>query len=126
MLGLEQLAEQRIIEAIAQGQLSNLPGAGQPLALDDDPLLPEDLRVAYRILKNAGYAPTQIEQLKRIAELERWVSESTEDEHRRKAVTRLNMLRASLQTHRIGNPWLDEQRYHARLIERLERATDSR
>lgn len=49
------LAERRIEEAIERGEFDELPGAGQPLDLDDlDPLLPEELRMACRILKNAG------------------------------------------------------------------------
>ena len=51
------IAEQKIAEAIARGELDNLPGAGRPLNLDDDALIPEELRLAYRILKNAGYVP---------------------------------------------------------------------
>ncbi len=58
MLGL--IAERKIAEAIANGELDGLPGAGKPLDLDDDPLVPEDLRMAYRILKNAGYAPAEV------------------------------------------------------------------
>jgi hypothetical protein len=49
------LAERRIGEAIERGEFDDLPGAGQPLDLDDlDPLLPEELRMAWRILRNAG------------------------------------------------------------------------
>ena len=52
------LVERKIEEAIARGELDNLPGAGRPLDLDDlDPSLPEELRLAYRILKNAGMSP---------------------------------------------------------------------
>ena len=53
MLALEIIAERRIEEAIAQGLFDNLPGAGRPLDLDDDPLLPPEARMARRILKNA-------------------------------------------------------------------------
>jgi hypothetical protein len=50
------LAERTIEEAIARGEFDDLPGAGRPLDLDDvDPLLPEELRMAFRLLKNAGY-----------------------------------------------------------------------
>jgi len=45
------LAEQKIAGAIKNGDLSNLPGAGQPIRLDDDSAVPEELRLAYRILK---------------------------------------------------------------------------
>ena len=57
---MDLIAERRIEEAIANGELDDLPGAGKPLALDDDALVPEDLRMAYRILKNAGYVPEEV------------------------------------------------------------------
>ena len=68
---LEFIAEQRIAEAIAKGELDDLPGAGRPLDLDDDAHVPEELRLAYRILKNAGYVPPEVETLNEIAQLER-------------------------------------------------------
>jgi hypothetical protein len=60
---LEFIAERRISEAIENGELDDLPGAGRPLELDDDSLIPEDLRVANRILKNAGVAPPEVKKL---------------------------------------------------------------
>ena len=57
------LAERRIEEAIARGEFDDLPGAGRPLDLDDeDPLLPEELRLAYRILRNAGFSPAEADE----------------------------------------------------------------
>ncbi|MCK6428761.1 MAG: DUF1992 domain-containing protein [Burkholderiaceae bacterium] len=66
--GLDALVERRIAEAIARGEFDDLPGAGRPLALDNDPLIPEEVRVAHRILKNAGFVPPELE---RIAEVNR-------------------------------------------------------
>jgi hypothetical protein len=60
---LDFLVEQRLEEAVSRGELSNLPGEGRPLELDDDPLVPEELRAAYRILKNAGLVPPEVEAL---------------------------------------------------------------
>lgn len=57
------LAERKIAEAVSRGELDDLPGAGKPLDLEDDASIPEDLRVAYRILKNAGFAPPEVVQL---------------------------------------------------------------
>jgi hypothetical protein len=57
----DQIAERKIAEALARGELDHLPGEGRPLELDDDALVPEDLRLAYRILKNAGFAPSEVE-----------------------------------------------------------------
>jgi hypothetical protein len=56
MLLFELLAEQKIAAAISRGELDDLPGAGKPRELDDDALVPEDMRLACRILKNAGYS----------------------------------------------------------------------
>ncbi len=56
---LDALVEQRIAAAAARGEFDDLPGAGAPLSLDDDALVPEEVRVANRILKNAGFVPPQ-------------------------------------------------------------------
>jgi hypothetical protein len=50
---IDQLAEQQILAAQAQGQLQDLPGEGAPLVLEDDSMVPEHLRAGYRLLKNA-------------------------------------------------------------------------
>ncbi len=65
MLALEWIAERRIAEAVSQGAFEDLPGAGRPLALEDDALVPEELRIAHRILKNAGFLPREVEESRR-------------------------------------------------------------
>ena len=88
---LEFIAEQRIAEAIAKGELDDLPGAGRPLDLDDDAHVPEELRLAYRILRNAGYVPPEVETLNQIAQLERIaVGDAT-------AMNKLMLLRAKIE-----------------------------
>ena len=62
MLALELIAERKIAEAAAQGEFDNLPGAGQPLDLAEDPLVPEETRMANRILRNAGIKPPEVEE----------------------------------------------------------------
>ena len=61
MLSLELIAEAKIAEAVRAGAFDNLPGAGRPLELDDDRLIPQESRLAYRILRNAGFVPAEIE-----------------------------------------------------------------
>jgi hypothetical protein len=53
MLALEVIAERKINEAAARGELQGLPGEGKPLDLYEDPLIPEDMKMAKRILGNA-------------------------------------------------------------------------
>lgn len=61
-LPFETFVERRIREALEQGLFDDLPGRGQPLDLgEENPFEDPDWRVAYRILKNAGFAPRWIE-----------------------------------------------------------------
>ena len=65
---IDRIAERRIREAQQQGEFDNLPGEGAPLALDDDALVPAELRAGYRLLKNAGYLPPQLQLRREIDE----------------------------------------------------------
>ena len=94
MLTLDLLAEQRIREAQERGEFDNLPGAGMPLALDDDALVPEELRAAYRILKNAGYVPPELESHCEIRELEQLLQKIEDDGRRSALLARINFLLA--------------------------------
>ena len=51
---LERLAEQKIRAALERGELDNLPLSGKPLPLEPRGLVPEDLSLAYKLLKDAG------------------------------------------------------------------------
>jgi DnaJ family protein C protein 28 len=53
--------EKLILEAQERGDFDNLPGAGKPLDLSENPLVPEDWRMAYRLLARSGYAPDVVE-----------------------------------------------------------------
>jgi hypothetical protein len=50
---LELIAQRKIDEAAERGELQGLPGEGQPLDLYEDPLIPEEMKMARRILKNS-------------------------------------------------------------------------
>lgn len=122
MLALDLLAEQRIAEAISRGELTDLPGAGRPLDLSDDPLVPEDLRVAYRILKNAGYVPPEVEALRAIATLERLIDGTPEGDQRRSAVLKLELLRTQLERMHPGRAAATRQpRYRNPILSKLGR-----
>ena len=73
-----RLAERRIREAIAQGEFDHLPGAGKPLNLEEYFSTPEDLRMAFSILKNANCAPAEVELLKEISRLAQAVAEASD------------------------------------------------
>ena len=118
MLLLDRLVEQRIEAAIAAGELDNLPGAGRPLALEDDMLVPEELRVAYRILKNAGFSPPELATRGEIASLGELIRHATDDATRKRAGARLALLEAKLEIEGRSLPWGD---YRDRILERVNR-----
>jgi hypothetical protein len=83
----QRLAEQRILEAQRKGEFDNLPGKGKPLALEDQSSIPEDLRMAYHVLKNAHVLPPEAELLNDIHILEDLLKH-VEDEGERKALAK--------------------------------------
>ncbi len=66
---IDDWAEKHILQAIEKGELNNLPGQGKPLEIDDDSHVPPHLKAAYRILKNSGFLPPELEDRKRALEL---------------------------------------------------------
>ena len=76
----ERIAENKIREAMADGEFDNLPGSGRPIDLDDYFKLPADLRVAYSLLKSANCVPAEIELLNEIAALARQLSTAAPDQ----------------------------------------------
>ena len=97
MAGFDLVVEEKIRAAIDAGAFDDLPGAGKPLALDDDRLVPEDVRMAYRILKNAGFVPPELEARKEAADLRQLISVTTDEAARRRALTRLALLETQLE-----------------------------
>lgn len=70
MLGvIELLAEAKIKEAIKAGDLDNLPGKGRPLQLEDLSRVPEDLRTGFKMMKNAGFLPEELQLKKEMVTL---------------------------------------------------------
>lgn len=84
---IERLAEQRIQEAQRKGEFDDLAGKGKPLELEDYSQLPEDLRMAYHVLKNAHVLPPEAELMKDIQILEDLLKH-VEDEGERKSLAK--------------------------------------
>jgi len=123
---IDRLAEQKISEAIARGDLSGLPGEGAPLELDDDVLIPEQLRMAYRILRNAGFVPPEVAALREIGDLQRRIEELSHDDERVRAVRKLHYLRLRLEASgRLRHVLHAESGYSGKLLDRLQHGNDS-
>jgi DnaJ family protein C protein 28 len=62
----ESLVDRLIRESMERGEFKDLAGAGKPIDLSENPFEDPDLRTTYRLLRNAGFAPAWIEELKDI------------------------------------------------------------
>ena len=65
----ELIAERKIQQAIENGDFDNLQNSGKPLPPDELEMVPEELRMSYKILKNAGIIPEELELKKSIMQL---------------------------------------------------------
>ena len=67
MAGVDEIIRQWVQKVEATGELRDIPGFGEPLKFDDGYLqTPDELRMAYKVLKNAGYVPAEIEMLQKL------------------------------------------------------------
>ncbi len=117
-----KIAERRIKQAIEDGAFDNLQRSGSPLKLDDETWVPEDLRAAYRVLKNAGFIPPELELRKEILNLRELISTIDDDKARLKKLRELNYKILKLNTMR-ERPLILEgfPEYETKIIERWTR-----
>ena len=114
------IAERKIQEAILNGELDNLPGKGKPLQLDDESGIPEELRLAYKILKNADCLPPELELKKEIVQLRDLLQGLEDVEEKYRLMKRLNFQIMKLNMMRRASPLLEEnQVYYEKVIEKL-------
>lgn len=117
---LARIAERRISQAIEEGSLSFAKWKNKPLPEDADPQVPDDLKMAYKILKNAGYLPPEIETKKEIQRLEELIA-ATEDEHvRLRQMKKLNVLLIKVDNLRGGTTnFAAQEEYYRKIVERI-------
>ena len=118
MLLIDELAEARIAEAVQRGDFDNLPGAGRPLVLDDDSNIPETQRMAYRVLKNAGCLPPELQLRKDIDALSAAMRDMVDETEFERARRRLQMLTLRLSLSRGGQCDLRTEQAYFEKIQR--------
>ncbi|MDZ7749842.1 MAG: DnaJ family domain-containing protein [Halofilum sp. (in: g-proteobacteria)] len=117
---LDQLAEDNIARARERGELDDLPSDGRPLRLDDDSMVPPELRAAYRVLKNAGYLPEEMQVRRELHDAEALLHAARTEEERATAGARIRLLLSRLGDRR-GGSLLTQEDYFQRIRERIQR-----
>lgn len=95
-MSIESAIEQKIREAMERGEFDGLAGKGKPLDLDAYFNTPEDLRMAYSILKSNDFVPEEVEIFREIAELQTKLETTTDEDQRIDLSKRLGERRLSL------------------------------
>ncbi|SCX77149.1 DnaJ family domain-containing protein [Thiohalorhabdus denitrificans] len=120
MFLFQRLAEERIQEAMEEGTFDDLPGQGEPLELEDDSMVPQELRTAYRMLKNSGHLPPELAPNQEIKELEDLLEVVEDPAEAGRARARLRVLTERLQLGRgRGTSLKTEQVYKEKLLRRF-------
>src|SRR3982751_6475230 len=95
-MSIESAIERSIQQAIARGEFDDLPGKGKPLDLTAYFETPEELRMAYSILRSNQFVPEEVELMNQIAELRRQVESETGENEKAALVRKLNERSLSL------------------------------
>jgi hypothetical protein len=117
---LAKIAEQRIREAMERGEFDDLPFQGKPIKLDDLAGVPEHLRMGYKILKNAGVLPEEMQLKKEVVSLKTLLDACYDESERQALQQKMNekMLRYSmLMEKQLHKPTY--QKYHVKIMKRL-------
>jgi hypothetical protein len=85
-----KIAERRIKEAMESGEFDNLEGMGKPITFEDETMIPEDLRMVYRILKNAGCIPPELELRNEVVNMSALINTIDDDKERLKKIREFN------------------------------------
>ncbi|MDR0549826.1 MAG: DUF1992 domain-containing protein [Deltaproteobacteria bacterium] len=109
------VAERKIQEAMAEGQFDNLPGEGQPQNLEDLTGIPEDLRLSYIIIKNAGYVDPNSAQAGTFGSL---LAAAPEEAEYFRRLTKLN-LRLRSRSKRKAVDRLTDSTYLSQILQKI-------
>ncbi len=120
---IARIAEERIRKAMEEGVFDNLAGKGKPLFFDDT-WVPEDLRSAYRILKNAGCIPPEAELRKEIFTLKNLIETIDDDRERCRKQRELDfkLMKLNMERERALNQRVLSE-YGHRILKRLSGRT---
>jgi hypothetical protein len=119
--GFDRIIEERIRRAQQKGKFEDLEGTGKPLIFEKDGHVAGELRLAYKILKNADCLPPEIQLKNEIKRTEDLLSGMEDTAEKYRTLKKLNFLIMKLNS--LGNMPIDlemPQKYSGKVLERLE------
>jgi hypothetical protein len=89
-MSFERIAESKIREAMARGEFDDLEGKGRPIDQDAYFAAPEDVRLAFSLLRSNGFVPEEVELRREVAALREELAACEDPEDRRRVTRALN------------------------------------
>lgn len=108
---IRTIAEEKIQEAIRRGEMDHLPGTGKPLPPDDLENVPDELRVGFRMLKNAGMIPEEMQLRKDMVTLADLLIICRDDTERSRLQHELTAKKLRYQSLMSDRGWLDSDAF---------------
>lgn len=109
MDSLFRIAEAKIREAVERGDFEDLPGKGKALDLEEFDRVPEELRAAYTVCKNAGVLPPEVELRNEVVSLRQLLAACTDEDQARELRTKLSAaslrFEMLMERHRTNPAW---------------------
>jgi len=84
------VSEDRIKKAYQDGEFASLPGLGKPMELEDLSAIPEELRMAYKLMKNAGYTQGESQLRQEMMTIEDLIKNCDDDAEKASLQSKLN------------------------------------
>lgn len=112
------IAEERIREAARRGEFDELPCCGR-LELDAYFSIPEELRMAYTMLRNSGHLPEEVVLARDIETTRDLLRHCADEAEKHRQMQKLNWLTFRLNAARTRPAYLDESPYYDRIVDRV-------
>ena len=120
LFGFQKIIEKRIQEAQKRGEFKDLPGRGEPLRMEDDSRIPEELRLAYKILKNADCLPPELQLKKEIRQMEDLLKGIPDEKEKYRQIKKINYKIMQLNMMGKKSPLLEETEiYYRKVVDKL-------
>ena len=119
MFVFQKIIEKKILEAQKKGEFDDLPGTGEPISIEDDSHVPEDLRLTYKILKNANCVPPEVQLRKDIRKMEDMLEGMSDEKEKYRHIKRINFKIMQLNMMGKASPLLgDTEVYYNKVLEK--------
>jgi len=115
----DAVAEKIILDAMENGEFDHMEGKGKPLKLEDDSKIPPDLRMGYKILKNSGHLPPELEQEREIRNAKDLLAHCHDERERYRQMQKLNYLILKANMQRKRPITLEKSQYYDKAAKRV-------